>query len=472
MAEVPIWWSHDRYLAEFLTQVLAAAAPMAAAPPAKSPGAPPGSATMGQEGMTVDRWAPLPAPKSQWNEGAEDAVGKELQVEGTSAKSGSKVPPRISRTDVRPSKRSDVVPTHLHRDSEPTPKKDLALQKAISGPPKPSKAPAPSKAPPSKKPMAIKSGMPRRKECKAEGSAESPPKSQGCTPLLPLECQKGGVCKKEDEKEANKQTEKGRKVNDPKSRHAGNQQTACSTKPLILPLQTGGGRGHTGDMKKKKTQQPVKTEGTGSQKSTGRKSLEKKPNETDKQRPRAKKTEKSEKAHIPFSSGSSSGSGSEKSKGRIEGGRTSIPKKDKGERPAKKRKVSSEEGTTSNPKHTGATCKRSHKASGEEQDSVAFVRTFARGSSDESSSANSSDTDYSSSGRDLPGDDNPEHCVADPVRSPGGVKTENEQRNAFGHPKELCILINKKQHIANLRADLEGFEKELAWRKPLTARSQ
>ena len=68
MAEVPIWWSHDRYLAEFLTQVLAAAAPMAAAPPAKSPGAPPGSATMGQEGMTVDRWAPPPAPKTQWND--------------------------------------------------------------------------------------------------------------------------------------------------------------------------------------------------------------------------------------------------------------------------------------------------------------------------------------------------------------------------------------------------------------------
>ena len=135
MAEVPIWWSHNRYLAEVLTQVLAAAAPMAAAPPAKSPGAPPGSATMGQEGMTGDRWAPPPAPKTQWNEGAEDAVGKELQVEGTSAKSGSKVPPRISRTDVRPSKRSDVVPTDLHRDSEPTPKKDLALQEAIRGPP-------------------------------------------------------------------------------------------------------------------------------------------------------------------------------------------------------------------------------------------------------------------------------------------------------------------------------------------------
>ena len=122
-------------------------------------------------------------------------------------------------------------------------------------------------------------------------------------------------------------------------------------------------------MKKKTTQHPVKTEGTGSQKSTGRQSLKMKPNETDKKRTRAKKTETSKKAHIPwFSSGSSSGSGSEKSKGRMKGRRTSIPKKDKGERPAKKRKVSSEEGTTSNPKHTGATCKRSHKASGEEQD--------------------------------------------------------------------------------------------------------
>ena len=473
MAEVPIWWSHDRYLAEFLTQVLAAAAPMAAAPPAKSPGAPPGSATMGQEGMTGDRWAPPPAPITQWNEGAEDAVGKELQVEGTSAKSGSKVPPRISRTDVRPSKRSDVVPTDLHRDWEPTPKKDLALQKAISGPPKPSKAPAPSKAPPFKKPMAIKSGMPKRKECKAEGSAESPPKSQGCTPLLPLECQKGGVCKKEDEKEANKQTEKGRKVNDPKSRHAGNQQTVCTTNTPILPLQTGGGRGHTGDMKKKKTQQPVKTEGTGSQKSTGRKSLEKKPNETDKQRPRAKKTEKSEKAHIPFSSGSSSGSGSEKSKGRIEGGRTSIPKKDKGERPAKKRKVSSEEGTTSNPKHTGATCKRSHKASGEEQDLVAFVRTFARGSSDESSSANSSDTDSSSSGRDLPGNDNPEQCVADPVRSPGDVNqnsaTENCPVEGLHTPtvEERVDLQNRQAQLAELINKLGKCREELAWRQDL-----
>ena len=468
MAEVPIWWSHDRYLAEFLTQVLAAAAPMAAAPPAKSPGAPPGSATMGQEGMTVDRWAPPPAPKTQWNEGAEDAVGKELQVEGTSAKSGSKVPPRISRTDVRPSKRSDVVPTDLHRDCEPTPKKDLALQKAISGPPKPSKAPAPSKAPPSKKPMAIKSGMPSRKECKAQGSAESHPKSQGCTPLLPLEYQKGGDSSKEDGKEANKQTEKCRNVSDLKRGHPGKQQAVFAPTPPILPLQAGGGRGRTRDMKKKTTQHPVKTEGTGSQKSTGRQSLEMKPNETDKKRPRAKKTETSKEAPIPSSSGSCSSS--EKSKDRMKGRRTSIPKKDKGEAQAKKRKVSSEEGTTSNPKHTGATCKRSHKASDEERMGGIFSRAFGGCSTDESSSANSSDTDSSSSGRDLPGNDNPEQCVADPVRSPGDVKTENEQ--AISINKELAIFINRQAHIANMRSELEGMEKELAWRKPLTVRSQ
>ena len=175
-----------------------------------------------------------------------------------------------------------------------------------------------------------------------------------------------------------------------------------------------------------------------------------------------------------------------------------IRDRDKGERPAKKRKVSSEEGTTSNPKHTGATCKRSHKASGEEHDLVAFAPAFAQGSSDESCSANSSDTDSSSSGRDLPGNDNPEQCVAgvagvtpgddpgvsqqltrqqlaDPVRSPGDVNqnsaTENCPVEGLHTPtvEERVDLQNKQARMAELRTKMGKCTEELAWRQKLVS---
>ena len=177
----------------------------------------------------------------------------------------------------------------------------------------------------------------------------------------------------------------------------------------------------------------------------------------------------------------------------MKGRRTSIPKKDKGEAQAKKRKVSSEEGTTSNPKHTGATCKRSLKASCEEQALVAFSRAFARCSSDESSSANSSDTDSSSSGRDLPGNDNPEQCVAgvagvtpgddpgvsqqlthqqlaDPVRSPGDVNQNSATENCPGDGlhtptvEERVAVQNRQALMAELITQLGKCREELAWR--------
>ena len=194
-------------------------------------------------------------------------------MEATRSKSGPNVLSRSSQSAMA----STSIP--LPRDENPYQRLwDYQHPERISWPIPSRATPKPSKrmAPPAIQLIEVKSEMPAQKVGKAQGIAESHQTSHGATHISPKEQRKkGGKRSPEDRNEATKLTEKGGLGSDLRKGRPGSRQTVAAHTPPAVPLQLSGGRGRSQVPKERKK---------GTQISTGRKSLEKKPKETDKKR--------------------------------------------------------------------------------------------------------------------------------------------------------------------------------------------